>query len=128
VRDDQSQLACRAILTATIGTGAETTSPAELLGIVEQVVHVLEAGRREDAQLPMALRAVVGFALETPRRQRDVAEMLRLLLRHTYSLAADHIPRELRNDGSFRASAMRTVLEEISAEYLDDKRFAELAK
>lgn len=128
VRDDQSQLACRSLMTALHGNTAEVTSPAELLASVEQVVHVLESGRREDTQLPVALRAVVAFSLDTPRRARDVAELLRLLLRHGYCLAADHIPRTLRDDGTFRASALQNLLEEVARDYLDDARFAELTK
>lgn len=126
VRDDQSKLACRSLLTALHGATDGVSSPAELLGVVEQVAHVLEAGRREDSQLPVALRAVVAFALDTPRRSRDVAEMLRLLLRHGYCLASDHIPRQLRDDGEFRASALWNVVEDVSREYLDDKAFAEI--
>lgn len=95
--------------------------------MAEKVVHVLEAGRREDLQLPVTLRAVIGFALETPRRQKDVAEMLRLLLRHSYVLAADHIPRQLRDDGGFRGTALLSVWEDVAPEYLDDQKFAALA-
>lgn len=89
---------------------------------------MLEAGRRDDAQLPIALRAVVNFALESPRRQRDAAEMLRLLLRHSYLLAADHIPRQLRDDGNFRATSLLQVYEECGPEYLADEKFAKLMK
>jgi hypothetical protein len=126
IRDEQSQIACRGIITALVGNTHDVDSPAELLGVVEVVAHVLESGKREDSQLPTALRAVVAYALDTPRRSRDVAEMLRLVLRHGYSLAADHIPRQLRNDGSFRATALHNVLQEVASEYLSDKRFGEL--
>jgi len=126
VKDEQSQLACRGLLVALHGVTAGVSSPAELLGVVEQVVHVLESGRREDAQLPVALRAVVAFSLDTPRRSRDVAELLRLLLRHGYAVAADHVPRQLRDDGEFRASAVSNMLEDVAKEYLDDAGFARL--
>jgi hypothetical protein len=46
------------------------------------------------------------------------------MLRHGYSLAADHVPRQLRDDGPFRASALHNVLEEVAAEYMDDAAFA----
>lgn len=128
LRDEQSRLACRGVLTAFIGSCKRSASPAEVLGVVEQVVHVIEASRRDDAQLPLALRSVVNFALEVPRRQRDVAEMLRLLLRHSYALASDHIPRQLRDDGSFRATSLLQAFEEIGAVYLDDAGFLRLSK
>lgn len=128
VRDDQSKLACRGVLTAIVGVGKRSASPAEVIGLVEQVLHVMEAGRREESQLPVAVRAVASFALEQPRRARDVSEMLRLSLRCTYAVAADHIPRQTRDDGGFRASALSEVLLEIGALYLDDERFAALAR
>jgi hypothetical protein len=123
LRDEQSRLACRGVLTAFIGACKGSASPGEVLGVVEQVVHVIEVGRRDDKQLPLALRSVVNFALEVPRRQRDVAEMLRLLLRHSYVLAADHIPRQLRDDGSFRATSLLAMFEDCAPAYLDDQRF-----
>ena len=128
LRDEQSRLACRGVLTAFIGSCKGSSSPGEVLGVVEQVVHVLEAGRRDDSQLPLALRSVTNFALEVPRRHRDVAEMLRLLLRHSYVLAADHIPRNLRDDGGFRATSILQAFEEIGAMYLDDAGFLRLSK
>ena len=128
LRDEQARLACRSILTGLIGVGKGSSSPAEVLGVVEQVGHVLEAGRRDDAQLPIALRAVVNFALESPRRQRDAAEMVRLLLRHSYVLAADHIPRQLRDDGNFRATSLLQVFEECGPDYLTDEKFAKMMK
>ena len=127
IRDDQSQLAVRAVLIGLTSGMRQSASPAETLAMLEQVGHVLEAGRRDDDQLPLALRAAVQFALENPRRVRDVAEMVRVVLRHTYVLAADHIPRQLRDDGGFRSQAIVTVLEEIAREYLDDAGFAKLS-
>lgn len=128
VRDDQSQLACRSLLQAVHGATGDVDSPAELLVVVEQTAHVLESSRRDDAQLPVTLRAVVAFALDTPRRARDVAEMLRLFLRYGYAVSADYVPRQLRDDGAFRASALSNVVEELAREYLDDARFAELTR
>jgi hypothetical protein len=128
VRDDQSQLACRSLLTALHGATSGVENPAELLGVVEQTAHVLEATRRDDAQLPVALRAVVAFTLETPRRSRDVAEMLRLLLRYGYAVSADYIPRLLRDDGAFRASALSNVVDELAKEYLGDEQFGQLTR
>lgn len=128
VKDEQSQLACRSVLIALVGATRDASSPAETLTVVEQVVHVLEAGRKEEAQLPIVVRAAVAFSIETSRRMKDVAEMLRLVLRHTYCLAADHIPRQLRDDGGFRASALKEVLAEIASDYLSDAKFQAMAR
>lgn len=120
------RLACRSLLIALHGNLNGVSNPGELLGVVEQVQHVLHATRRDDTQLPVTLRAVVAFALETPARQRDVQELTRLLLRHGYTLSADFIPRASRDDGRFRADALLDVLEQVSKEYLSDARFDEL--
>lgn len=126
VRDEQSRLAIRAVLMALASSMRHSASPAETLAVFEQVGHVLEAGRRDDDQLPLALRAAVQFALESPRRVKDVAEMVRLVLRHSYVLAADHVPRQLRDDGAFRSTAVMTVIEDVAREYLDDAAFEQL--
>jgi hypothetical protein len=127
IRDEHSRLACRAVLVTSLATGRGVTSPAELLGVFEQVAHVVEATQRDDSQLPVALRAATAFAIETPKRSRDVAEMLRLVLRHGYTLSADYVPRQLRDDGAFRASSLADVLSGHVPEYLDDATFQELA-
>ena len=127
IRDEQSQLAIRAVLIGLTSSMRQSASPAETLAMLEQVGHVLESGRRDDDQLPLALRAAVLFGLENPRRIRDVAEMVRVVLRHAYVLSADHIPRQLRDDGGFRSQAIVTVLEEVAREYLDDAAFAKLS-
>lgn len=101
-------------------------NPAELLGVLEQVQHVLHATRRDDTQLPVALRAVIAFALENPSRQRDVQELVRLMLRHLYALNADFMPRQARDDGRFRADAVLDVVEQVAREYLDDASFQKL--
>ena len=90
IRDEQSKLACRSLLVALHGNMTGIANPAELLGVLEQVQHVLHATRRDDSQLPVALRAVVAFATDTPGRQREVQELVRLALRHLYALNADH--------------------------------------
>jgi len=126
LRDDQSRLACRSLLVALHGNLSTVTNPGELLGVVEQVQHVLHATRRDDTQLPVTLRAVVAFASEAPARQKDVQELTRLLLRHGYTISADFMPRAARDDGRFRATALLDVLEQVSKEYLSDARFDEL--
>jgi hypothetical protein len=52
-----------------------------------------------------------------------VEEMLRLSLRWGYVQAADYVPRQLRDDGGFRASSILDVFSEIAREYLDDASF-----
>lgn len=126
LRDDQVRLACRSLLVALHGNMTGVANPAELLGVLEQVQHVLHATRRDDSQLPLALRAVVAFSVDTPARQREVQELVRLLLRHLYALNADFMPRQARDDGRFRSDAVLDVVEQLAREYLDDKRFAEL--
>lgn len=108
------------------GNLGEIENPGELIGMVEQSQHVLHASRREDAQLPVALRAVVAFALDTPGRQREVQELARLLLRYLYAQSADFVPRQPRDDGRFRATALLDVLEQVAREYLDDARFEQM--
>jgi hypothetical protein len=120
------RLACRSLLVALHGNLAEVSNPGELIGLIEQVQHVLHASRRDDTQLPVALRAVVAFAVDDPGRQRDVQELCRLLLRLTYTLSADFIPRASRDDGRFRATALLDLIEQLSKEYLSDARFDEL--
>ncbi len=127
VRDDESKLGCRSVLGGIVGATGESASPAETLGLVEQVGHVLETTHRAGDQLPVALRAAVAFVGESPRRARDCAEMLRLVLRHGYVLAADHLPRQLRDDGTFRASALADVLRETASEYLSDELYQQHA-
>ena len=126
LRDDQTRLACRSLLVALHGNLGQVSNPGELIGVIEQVQHVLHASRRDDTQLPVALRAVVAFAADTPGRQREVQELARLLLRHTYTLSADFIPRQSRDDGRFRATALLDLIEQLSKEYLSDARFDEL--
>ncbi|MCW2927740.1 MAG: hypothetical protein JWM86_1708, partial [Thermoleophilia bacterium] len=126
LRDDQVRLACRSMLIALHGNMTGVANPAELLGVLEQVQHVLHASRRDDSQLPLALRAVVAFAVDTPVRQREVQELVRLILRHLYALNADFLPRQARDDGKFRADAVLDVVEGVAREYLSDARFAEL--
>lgn len=126
LRDDQVRLACRSMLVALHGNMAGVANPAELLGVLEQVQHVLHATRRDDSQLPVALRAVVAFAVDTPARQREVQELVRLVLRHLYALNADFLPRQPRDDGRFRADAVLDVVHAVAREYLDDVRFEQL--
>ena len=126
LKDDQSRLACRALLMALHGNLGQVANTGELIGVVEQVLHVLHHGHREAEQLPVAVRAAAAFALDVPRRTRDVQECLRLLLRHLYALGADYVPRELRDDARFRATSMLDVLDERAKAYLDDASFAEL--
>jgi hypothetical protein len=123
LKDDQIRLACRSMLIALHGNMGGVANPAELLGVLEQVQHVLHASRRDDSQLPVALRAVVAFAVDTPGRQREVQELVRLVLRHLYALNADFMPRQARDDGRFRSDAVLDVVEQIAKEYLDDRRF-----
>lgn len=126
IRDEQSKLACRSLLVALHGNMTGIANPAELLGVLEQVQHVLHATRRDDSQLPVALRAVVAFATDTPGRQREVQELVRLALRHLYALNADFIPRNARDDAKFRADAVLDVVDELARTYLDDAAFARL--
>jgi hypothetical protein len=126
IKDDQTKLACRSLLVALHGNMTGVTNPAELLGVLEQVQHVLHATRRDDSQLPVALRAVVAFATDTPARQREVTELVRLALRHLYALNADFMPRQARDDAKFRADAVLDVVELLAREYLDDTLFEEL--
>ena len=126
LKDDQTRLACRSMLVALHGNMSGVANPAELLGVLEQVQHVLHATRRDDSQLPVALRAVVAFATDTPARQREVQELVRLVLRHLYALNADFLPRQARDDGKFRADAVLDVVEQVAREYLDDARFEQL--
>ncbi len=123
LKDDQTRLACRSTLIALHGNMGGVANPAELLGVLEQVQHVLHASRRDDSQLPVALRAVVAFSVDTPGRQREVQELVRLVLRHLYALNADFMPRQARDDGRFRSDAVLDVVEQIAKEYLDDRRF-----
>jgi hypothetical protein len=126
MRDEQSRLACRSLLVALHGNMSGSANPGELLGVLEQVQHVLHATRRDDSQLPVALRAVVAFAVDTPARQRDVQELVRLALRHLYALNADFMPRAARDDGRFRADAVLDVVDQLARTYLDDAAFARL--
>ena len=126
LRDDQVRLACRSLLIALHGNMTGVQNPAELLGVLEQVQHVLHATRRDDSQLPVALRAVVSFATDTPGRQREVQELVRLVLRHLYALNADFMPRQARDDARFRADAVLDVVEQLAREYLDDARFEQM--
>ncbi|MCW2956069.1 MAG: hypothetical protein JWO69_938 [Thermoleophilia bacterium] len=126
LRDDQVKLACRSLLIALHGNLELAENPGEILGLIEQVHHVLHATRRDDAQLPVAVRAVVGFAVETPARQREVQELVRQLLRHVYAVSSDFIPRTARDDGRFRATAVLDLIGVIAREYLDDAAFAKL--
>ncbi|MEO6867354.1 MAG: hypothetical protein ABI200_04975, partial [Gaiellales bacterium] len=126
LKDDQVRLACRSTLVALHGNMAGVSNPAELLEVLEQVQHVLHATRRDDSQLPVALRAVMAFIVETPARQREVQELVRLVLRHLYALNADFMPRQPRDDGKFRADAVLDVVQQVAHEYLDDARFEEL--
>jgi hypothetical protein len=128
LRDDQVRLACRSLLIALHGNMEGVGNPAELIGVLEQVQHVLHSTRRDDSQLPVALRAVVAFATDTPGRQRDVQELVRLVLRHLYALNADFIPRQARDDGRFRADAVLDVVDQLARTYLDDERFAQLQR
>jgi hypothetical protein len=114
------------MLIALHGNMTGVANPAELLGVLEQVQHVLHASRRDDSQLPVALRAVVAFATDTPVRQREVQELVRLLLRHLYALNADFMPRQARDDARFRADAVLDVVDQVAREYLDDARFEQL--
>lgn len=126
LKDDQIRLACRSMLIALHGNMAGVANPAELLGVLEQVQHVLHASRRDDSQLPVTLRAVVAFATDTTARQREVQELVRLVLRHLYALNADFMPRQARDDGRFRSGAVLDVVEQIAREYLTDARFEQL--
>lgn len=126
LKDDQARLACRSLLVALHGNMGGVANPAELLGVLEQVQHVIHASRRDDAQLPVALRAVVAFASDTPGRQREVQELVRLVLRYLYALNADYLPRQARDDGRFRADAVLDVVEELARVYLDDASFERL--
>jgi len=126
LRDDQIRLACRSLLIALHGNMGGVANPAELLGVLEQVQHVLHASRRDDSQLPVTLRAVVAFATDTPGRQREVQELVRLSLRHLYALNADFMPRQARDDAKFRADAVLDVVDQVAREYLDDARFEQL--
>lgn len=128
LRDEQTRLACRGVMTAIAGGGSGASNPAELLAEVEHALHVLEAGEREASRLPATMRAVATFALADRRRLREVIEMLRLTLRSGYVLAADHIPRQARDDGPFRASALRTAMTETAQLYLDDAAFERAAR
>lgn len=120
------RLACRSLLIALHGNLGGVANPAELLGVLEQVQHVLHATRRDDSQLPVALRAVIAFAVDTPVRQREVQELVRLMLRYLYALNADYVPRQARDDGRFRADAVLDVVAQVAREYLDDARFEQL--
>lgn len=126
LKDDQVRLACRSMLIALHGNMTGVQNPAELLGVLEQVQHVLHATRRDDSQLPVALRAVVAFASDTPGRQKEVQELVRLVLRHLYALNADFMPRQARDDSRFRSDAVLDVVDAIAREYLDDARFEQL--
>jgi hypothetical protein len=126
MKDDQARLACRSLLVALHGNMTGVANPAEVLGVLEQVQHVLHATRRDDSQLPVALRAVVAFALDTPARQREVQELVRLALRHLYVLNADFMPRAARDDAKFRSDAVLDVIDQLAREYLDDARFEQL--
>lgn len=128
VRDDQSRLACRVVLTGIVGVARRSSSPGEALMVAEQVMHVVESSHPDFSQIPTTLRATTDFAAETPRRAKDVTEMLRLLLRHGYSLAADHIPRQARDDGPFRATALIDSIAEVGADYLSDEALAAATK
>lgn len=127
VRDDQAKLACRSLLVALHGNLGQADNPGEILSTIELVQHaLLQPSYREDASLPVALRAVVAFVHETPARQRAATELVRLLLRHLYVLSADFIPRQARDDARFRASAVLDVIEQVSKEALDDAAFERL--
>ncbi len=128
IRDEQTKLACRSLLVALHGNMSGTANPGELLGVLEQVQHVLHATRRDDSQLPVALRAVVAFATDTPKRQREVQELVRLALRHLYTLNADFMPRTTRDDGRFRSDAVLDVVDQLAQTYLDDAAFAKLQR
>lgn len=124
LRDDQVRLGCRAVLVALHGNLASASNPGEILGMIEQTAHVVHGG--DDTQLPVALRAAVAFVLADQRRTREVQQQLRLLLRHLYALSADYIPRSMRDDASFRGSALLEVVHDIAREYLSDTRFEQL--
>ncbi|MCZ4497389.1 MAG: hypothetical protein JWM25_1974 [Thermoleophilia bacterium] len=123
LKDDQVKLACRSLLIALHGNLDRAENPGEIFALLEQVQHVLHATRRDESQLPVAVRAVVGFATETPARQREVGELVRQLLRHLYALSSDFIPRQARDDGRFRAEAVLDLMGVIAREYLSDKDF-----
>ena len=114
------------MLIALHGNMTGVSNPAELLGVLEQVQHVLHATRRDDSQLPIALRAVVAFSSDTPARQHEVQELVRLMLRYLYALNADFVPRQARDDGRFRSDAVLDVVEQVAHEYLDEAAFQKL--
>lgn len=127
VRDEQSKLGCRSLLIALHGNLGQAENPGEILGTLEQVQHVLhQPVGRDEAQLPVAIRAVVGFLKETPAREKASHELVRLLLRHVYALNSDFVPRTPRDDGRFRATATLDILEQVAKEYLSDKDFEDL--
>ncbi|MEO6866966.1 MAG: hypothetical protein ABI200_02995 [Gaiellales bacterium] len=129
MRDEQAKLGCRSLLMALHGNLAQAENPGEVLTSIEQVQHVLhQPVGRDDAQLPVAIRAVVTFLRETPVRERASHELARLLLRHIYALNSDFVPRQPRDDGRFRASATLDVLEQVAKELLDDAAFEKLRK
>lgn len=109
------------------GNLGQAENPGEVIAAIEQVQHALHApARREDSQLPVATRAVVAFVHETPARQREAQELARLLLRHLYTQSADYMPRQPRDDGRFRATALLDILEQCAKEYLADADFDKL--
>lgn len=126
LKDEQIRLACRSLLIALRGNMSGVSNPAEILGVLEQLQQVLHATRRDDSQLPVTLRAVVSFASDTPARQREVQELVRLMLRHLYALNADFIPRRARDDGRFRADSVLDVVDQVARIYLDDAAFERL--
>jgi hypothetical protein len=129
IRDDQAKLGCRSLLMALHGNLGQVENPAEILTTLEQVQHVLhQPVGRDEAQLPVAIRAVAGFLKETPVREKASHELVRLLLRHLYALNSDFVPRQPRDDGRFRASANLDVLEQVAKEFLSDADFDRLRK
>lgn len=125
MRGHDVRLACRSLLVAFHGAASGSSNPGELLNLLEQVATAVERGSGADAQLPVALRAVMGYVSERTQRTHAVQEMLRLSLRWGYVQSADYLPRQLRDDGGFRASSILDVFSEIAREYLDDAAFAE---
>lgn len=120
VRNEEIKLACRGMLDALAAAGRSAGQPAEILGLIEQALRVLLQERASSATLPLTLRAVVDFASQQSGRRTMVVESLRLTIRHAYVLAADHLPRQARDDGGFRAQSLAEALHELGASYMDD--------
>jgi hypothetical protein len=127
IGNQEARLACRGLIMGITGGSKNATNPGEVMNLVENVMHALEANERNLEHLPVALRGAIAFTLEHHGRTRNAVEMLRLTMRHAYALAGDHIPRQARDDGGFRASALCDALGDIGVMYLDDKAFAAAA-